>query len=57
MHAAGVSVDWVALGQAAQAAKDEKLLETVTACHSQTLRTLKWTNYRLKEAAPQVLTS
>ena len=57
MHAAGVSVDWVALGQAAQAAKDEELLETVSACHSQTLRTLKWTNYRLKEAAPQVLTS
>jgi len=55
--AAGVSLDWVALGQAAQAAKDAELLATVTACHSETLRTLKWTTYRLKEAAPQVLTS
>ena len=55
--AAGTSLDWVALGQGAQAARDSELLETVTSCHSQTLRTLKWTTYRLKEAAPQVLTS
>jgi hypothetical protein len=54
---AGASLDWVALGQAAQAAKDTDLLATVTACHAETLRTLKWTTYRLKEAAPQVLTS
>lgn len=55
--AAGASVDWVALAQGAQAAKDTHLLETVTACHDETLRTLKWTTYRLKEAAPQALTS
>jgi hypothetical protein len=55
--AAGVSLDWVALAQAAQAARDTDLLATVTACHTETLRTLKWTTYRLKEAAPQVLTS
>jgi hypothetical protein len=55
--AAGASLDWVALAQAAQAAKDTELLATVTACHNETLRTLKWTTYRLKEAAPQVLTS
>jgi hypothetical protein len=55
--AAGASLDWVALAQAAQAAKDTELLATVTACHSETLRTLKWSTYRLKEAAPQVLTS
>jgi hypothetical protein len=55
--AAAASLDWVALGQAAQAAKDTELLETVTACHPETLRTLKWTTYRVKEAAPQVLTS
>lgn len=54
--AAGTSLDWVALAQGAQAARDTELLETVTACHSQTLRTLKWTTYRLKEAAPQALT-
>ena len=55
--AAGTSLDWVALAQGAQAAKDTELLATVTACHDETLRTLKWTTYRLKEAAPQVLTS
>jgi len=55
--AAGTSLDWVALGQAAQAARDAELLDTVSACHPQTLRTLKWTTYRLKEAAPQALTS
>jgi hypothetical protein len=55
--AAGASLDWVALAQGAQAAKDTHLLETVTACHDETLRTLKWTIYRLKEAAPQALTS
>jgi hypothetical protein len=56
LHAAGTSIDWVALGQGAQAARDTELLETVSACHPETLRTLKWTTYRLKEAAPQVLT-
>jgi len=55
--AAGASLDWTALGQAAQAATDTQLLEVVTAAHPETLRTLKWTTYRLKEAAPQALTS
>jgi hypothetical protein len=55
--AAGASLDWVALAQGAQAAKDTDLLATVTDCHEETLKTLKWTTYRLKEAAPQVLTS
>jgi hypothetical protein len=55
--AAGASLDWVALAQGAQAAKDTDLLATVTECHDETLRTLKWTTYRLKEAAPQALTS
>jgi hypothetical protein len=55
--AAGASLDWVALAQGAQAARDSALLETVKECHDETLRTLKWTTYRLKEAAPQVLTS
>ena len=54
--AAGASIDWVALAQGAQAAKDTELLKAVTECHDETLRTLKWTTYRLKEAAPQILT-
>jgi hypothetical protein len=55
--AAGASLDWVALAQGAQAAEDTELLAAVTECHDETLRTLKWTTYRLKEAAPQALTS
>jgi hypothetical protein len=55
--AAGASLDWVALAQGAQAATDTDLLATVTECHDETLQTLKWTTYRLKEAAPQALTS
>lgn len=55
--AAGASLDWVALAQGARAAKDTELLATVTECHNETLQTLKWTTYRLKEAAPQALTS
>lgn len=55
--AAGASLDLVALAQGAQAAKDTELLATVSECHDETLRTLKWTTYRLKEAAPQALTS
>jgi hypothetical protein len=55
--AAGASLDWVALAQGAQAATDTDLLATVTECHEETLQTLKWTTYRLKEGAPQALTS
>jgi hypothetical protein len=55
--AAGVSLGWGALGQGAQAATDTELLAGVTHCHAETLRTLKWTTSRVKEAAPQTLTS
>jgi len=54
--AAEASIDWTILGQAAQAAKDPDLLECVTLSHPETLRTLRWTVTKLKEAAPQVLT-
>jgi len=54
--AAEASIDWTILGQAAQAAKDPELLECVTLSHPETLRTLRWTVTKLKEAAPQVLT-
>lgn len=53
---AEASINWVILGQGAQAARDAELLEAVTACHAQTLRGMKWTVTRLKTAAPQVLT-
>ena len=54
---AEASIDWVLLGQGAQAAKDQELLDLVSRCHPRTLRGMKWTVTRLKEAAPQALTS
>ena len=52
---AAASVDWVLLGQSAQAIRDGELLDAVTSCHPQTLRGMKWTLTRLKAAAPQVI--
>jgi hypothetical protein len=57
LKAARASFAWTALGQGAQAAKDQQLLDCVTLCHPQTLRTLRWTVTKLKESAPQVLTA
>jgi hypothetical protein len=41
--------------QGSQAVKDDALLATVSSCHAETLRTLKWTTYRIKATAPQAL--
>jgi hypothetical protein len=57
LRAAEASINWVILGQGAQAIRDEDLLATVTSRHPFALKTLKWTTTRLKEAAPQVLAS
>ena len=54
---AEASIDWTALAQGAQAARDQDLLAVVTECHAETLRQLKWATTRIKEAAPQALTS
>jgi hypothetical protein len=54
---AGASIDYVVLAQGAQAARDAELLEVASRCHAQTLRGLKWTVTRIKEAAPQALTA
>jgi hypothetical protein len=56
LAAAGASVDWVVLGQAAQAARDEGLLALVQECHPETLRTQRWALARIKESAPQLIT-
>jgi hypothetical protein len=55
--ASEASVDWVILGQGAQAAKDRELLQVTKECHPDTLRTLKWANTMIKNVSPQVLTS
>ncbi|MBO0865440.1 MAG: hypothetical protein J2P16_10255 [Mycobacterium sp.] len=55
--AAGTSVDWELLAQAAQATKDEELLGLTKRCHPEALRQMRWANAMLKELSPQVLTS
>jgi hypothetical protein len=55
--AAGTSLDWELLAQAAQAAKDQHLLELAQRCHPETLRQMRWTNAMLKELSPQALAS
>jgi hypothetical protein len=54
---AEASIDYVILGQGAQAARDRELLDAVSRCHAQTLRGMRWTVTRIKTAAPQVLTT
>lgn len=57
LAAARASVAWTVLGQGAQAVQDSELLQTVTACHPETIRAMRWTVQKLKEASPQVLAS
>jgi hypothetical protein len=54
---AEASINYVILGQGAQAARDRELLEAVSQCHIPTLRGMKWTVTRIKTAAPQTLTN
>jgi hypothetical protein len=55
--AAGVSMDWELLAQAAQAQQERDLLALAQRCHPQTLRQLSWANAQLKVVAPQILAS
>jgi hypothetical protein len=55
--AAGVSLDWELLAQAAQAMKQRDLLELAGSCHPQTLRIMRWANAQLKVVSPQVIAS
>lgn len=57
MKAAGVSVDWEMLAQAAQGIRHTDLLELTQRCHPETLRQMRWANGKLKEASTQVLVS
>jgi hypothetical protein len=51
------NIHWIALGQVAQAVRDQELLDEVAGLHKQTLTQIKWLKTRIKEAAPQVLVS
>lgn len=55
--AAGVSLDWELLAQAAQAMRRPDLLTLAQSCHPQTLRQMKWANAHLKATSPQIIAS
>jgi hypothetical protein len=55
--AAGVSLDWELLAQAAQGARQRDLLALAERCHPETLRIERWANAKLKESATQALVS
>ncbi|GAA2202164.1 hypothetical protein [Sinomonas flava] len=55
IKAAGVSVDWELLAQAAQGIKHRDLLGLAERCHPETLRQMRWANGKLKESATQIL--
>lgn len=50
-----VSITWVMVGQAAQAARDPALLDLVTDCHSECQLELKWFVTKIKVGSPQAL--
>jgi hypothetical protein len=52
-HACDIS--WTMIGQAAQGARDQELLEVVNAFENQTATQIKWLKTRMKQAAPQAL--
>ncbi|WP_405650493.1 hypothetical protein [Streptomyces sp. NBC_00019] len=51
------SLHWEMLAQAAQATRDQRLLDLAGDCHPRTLRQMRWTNTLIKELSPQLLTS
>lgn len=57
LRAAELSVDWEMLAQAAQAARDEKLLGLASECHPSTLRQMRWANSTIKSESPQIILS
>ncbi|MEV7559350.1 hypothetical protein [Streptomyces sp. NPDC089795] len=57
LSAAGNSLYWEMLAQAARAARDERLLHLSSSCHPRTLRQMRWTNSLIKNLSPQILNS
>lgn len=55
LRAEETSITWVMAGQAAQAARDQELLDVVRACHQETEIQVKWFVTRIKVASPQAL--
>ncbi len=49
------NLQWIMLGQVAQATRDEELLGMVEVLHRQLISQIKWLKTQIKEATPQVL--
>jgi hypothetical protein len=56
LSAQDVGVLWVMVGQAAQAKRDQELLDTCKECHTESIAQMHWLLTRIKESAPQALT-
>lgn len=57
VQAAGVSLDWEMIAQAAQGGRDTELLSLTERCRPDTLRQMRWANAHLRALSPQVLNS
>ena len=55
LMAAECDITWTLVGQAAQGARDNELLDVVNACEGETATQMQWLKTRLKQAAPQAL--
>jgi hypothetical protein len=53
--AAECDVAWTLIGQAAQGARDDRLVQVVGRCATETDIQLLWLRTRMKQAAPQAL--
>ncbi|MGW8366036.1 hypothetical protein ACWGK1_36510 [Streptomyces wedmorensis] len=57
LGAAGNSLHWEMLTQAAHATRDRPLLELTSFCHPRTLRQMRWTESMVENLSAQLLTS
>ena len=55
LMASEADISWTVIGQAAQGARDQSLLEAVRECEANTATQLKWLKTRIKQSAPQTL--
>jgi hypothetical protein len=55
LMASECDVAWSLVGQAAQGARDDELLQVVRSCEGETAIQLRWLLTRMKQAAPQTL--
>ena len=55
LMAAECDMAWTLVGQGAQGARDQELLQVAQRCEPETAMQMRWLRTRMKEAAPQAL--